>query len=178
VARRSGVSKPTIYRYFPDKQALYAAFVRERCEQFSQSIFRLDLKEEDIRGALMRIARSYVELTLSPKPRAVFRTVLAEAQRCPELGRAFYEAGPARSCRRLSQVLAAAVARGQLDIEDVDSAAWQFLELCRGDVFYKLQFQVVTEVGEEEKARLAEEAVNTFLRAFAPREAPAENAAR
>lgn len=166
VAARAGVSKPTVYRHFDDKQTLYAAFIRRQCDLHTCQIFAVDLADDDIRAALTHIAAQYVALLFAPASIAIFRVSIAQAQRFPDLGRAFYEAGPATGARRLGQVLAAAVARGQLTIPDIDAAAFEFLELCKADQFYKVQFGLLPGVDAATREAIVVRTVGTFLRAY------------
>ena len=62
----------------------------------------------------------------------MFRILVAEAQRSPELARVFYEVGPARGQKGLQEYLEAARARGSLEVRDCALAAEQFLSLCKG----------------------------------------------
>ncbi|MGB7414723.1 MAG: TetR/AcrR family transcriptional regulator C-terminal domain-containing protein [Thermosynechococcaceae cyanobacterium] len=93
---------------------------------------------------------------------------MAEAQRVPELARIFYDSGPDLGARRLSQLLAGAVARGELKIDDIELAAHQFDQLCKADIFYKSLFQVRRSFSQEEIDRIANGAVDAFLRAYRP----------
>lgn len=91
---------------------------------------------------------------------------VAETQRFPELGYVFYHSGPDFAVRRLSQCLARAAGRGDLVIDDLDLTDQQFLELCKVDLFQKLLCGVQKHVTEDEIERVANAAVNTFLRAY------------
>ncbi len=166
VAARARASKPTVYRHFGDKQALYAAFIRHQCGVHQCQLFDVDLTRDDIRASLTGIARQYVDLIFAPASIAIFRVSIAQAHRFPDLGRAFYEAGPAAGARRMGQVLAGAVARGQLRIDDIDAAAYEFIELCKADQFYKVQFGIIPGVDEATRRAIAARTVNTFLRAY------------
>lgn len=170
IARRAGVSKGTLYNYFPDKRALFAAVVREECEEQTQRIMQIEGSEEAAAVVLRRVARSLVAFLLSPFAQGIFRMAVAESQRFPDLGVAFYSSGPQLGSQRLSHYLAGAVARGELAIEDTDLAAHQFVELCRADLFYKRLLGMKTDVTEAEMERVAEGAVATFLQAFGRKE--------
>lgn len=60
VAERAGVSKPLIYSYFGDKDALYAAALREAYIQIREGERELDLQDEDPEMAI----RKLVDFTL------------------------------------------------------------------------------------------------------------------
>ncbi|MGF1477785.1 MAG: TetR/AcrR family transcriptional regulator [Geminicoccaceae bacterium] len=169
IVRRAGVSKGTLYKYFADKPTLFAAVVEVECREQAEHLFQLSAQFDDIEQTLREIARNLVQLILSPFMQGIFRLAVAESQRFPDLARAFYSAGPDLGIRRMSQLLAAAVARGELEIKDVELAAHQFEQLCKADVFFKCLFQVKASFREDEINRVADGAVDTFLRAYRPR---------
>lgn len=169
IARRAGVSKPTLYNHFEDKRAVFAAFLRQECQEQAARIFAVEDVDADgcLEAVLRRIARQFVAFLVSPFAQGVFRVAVAEAQRFPELGRVFYESGPELGTDRLERLLAAGVARGELAIGDTRLAAQQFAELCKADAFYRRLFLLAPdEPGEAEIARVADGAVTMFLRAY------------
>lgn len=168
IARRAGVSKPTVYNHFEDKRGLFAAFMRREFEEHALKLFDVPDPEGDIEVVLQRIARQFVTFLLGDSAQRIFRIAVAEAQRFPELGRAFYESGPALGMRRLASVLAAADRRGALAVPDVDLAAHQFSELCKADLFYKRLLCLIEMPGADEIARVTDRAVATFVRAYRP----------
>ena len=169
IARRAGVSKGTLYNYFPDKSALFAAIVERECAEQARRVFTIDSAATDIEATLRGIARQFVAFLVSTFAEDIFRVVLAEVPRFPELGRAFYDSGPDLGIRRLAQFLAAANARGALDIDDPELAAQQFIELCKADLFYKRVLGVKRSASPVEIERVADAAVTFFLRATRPR---------
>lgn len=166
IARRAQVSKGTIYNYFPDKQTLFIAVVHGECQKQTQRIFKVDRDAEDVETLFRGIALDFVALLLSPFAQNIFRIAIAEASRFPELGRAFYNSGPAVGRKRLMDVMARAVANGELAIADIELAADQFIELCKADLFYQQLLGIKTNPTEAEIQRIADGAVATFLKAF------------
>lgn len=166
IARRAKVSKGTLYNYFPDKRTLFAAVVEGECQEQAKRIFQVENNGEAIEPLLRRIARNFVEFLMSPFAQSMFRVAVAEAQRFPELGRAFYNSGTDLGTHRLMQVLAGAVAQDELKIDDLELAAHQFVELCKADLFYKNLLCIRNSITESEVERVADGAVATFLQAF------------
>jgi AcrR family transcriptional regulator len=163
IARLAGVSKATLYSYFPDKRALFSEVLRRECDrQAEEAIERIDLTRPPAQ-VLRDVARQIVDFVLSDFGQRVFRICVAEADRFPELGQAFYESGPEMGRARLRGYLEAAAARGELVIEDFDLAADQFVELSKADLFQRAIFGVQTSFSEAEIARVTEGAVATFL---------------
>lgn len=166
IARCAQVSKGTLYNYFPDKRTLFAAVVEGECQEQAQRIFQIESDGAAVETVLHHIARNYVEFLVSPFAQSMFRVAIAEAQRFPDLGLAFYNSGPEIGTHRLKQFFAEAAARGELAIDDLELAAHQFVELCKADLFYKRLLCVKSSVTEAEIERIARGAVTTFLQAF------------
>lgn len=166
IARRAKVSKPTLYNHFPDKRALFIAFVQHECDQQGESIFQVDLAAPGIEGALRTVGRRLLEACVSPFGLAIYRLVISESPRFPELGRAFYASGQDLCIRRLAMLLAAAVGRGELRIDDVELAAQQFVQLCRATCVSKCLFEVTDTVAAAEIDQVIDGAVDLFVRAY------------
>ncbi len=166
IARRAGVSKGTLYNYFPDKRALFGAFIAEECQEHARRVFQADMQGLGIDAVLRRIAHAYVRLLISPFAQGIFRISVAECQRFPEVGHSFYAAAPALGIRRLSEVLDAAVARGDLVMGDIDLAANQFIMLCQARVFHRRLFAIPPAVEPAELDTVADAAVDVFLAAY------------
>ena len=163
IARAAGVSKATLYAYFPDKRVLFFEVVRTECERQAQTaISRID-KAAPPREVLTAVAWQIVPFLLSDFARRIFRICLAEADRFPELGRAFYDSGPALGRSRLTEYMREAAARGELRIDDYDLAAEQYTELCKAHVWLRSAFGVQTDFTRHEIARVIDGAVDTFL---------------
>jgi AcrR family transcriptional regulator len=172
IARAAGASKATLYSYFPDKRQLFTAVVEAGClrQGGGVALGRLD-PDEPIEAALRRIAGEFGAFVLSPGALEMFRTCIAEAGRFPELGRAFYEAGPERARSQLVALLDEAVARGELAIADTGLAADQFAALAKARVFLATLLGQPIDPDDPELARVADEAVATFLARYGARTA-------
>ena len=172
VARRAGVSKPTLYTYFGDKQALFAASFAHECQQYQDKIFRPEEMAhfECVESALRVVARRYVTFFLSGAAVCMFRSAVAEAARFPQLGQTFFKASE-EGRRRVMLLLDASVKRGFLAIEDTELASHQFIVLCKADTFHGQLFGVQREATDEEVDRIANAAVNLFLNGYRKRDA-------
>lgn len=168
IVRRSGVSKGTLYNYFPNKQTLFRAFVELECSQHADRIFKIEDPTQDTEATLRQIAQHFIALLISPFAQNIHRLAVGEAQRFPCLARTFFNCGPDLGIRHLTQFLSAAVARGDLKIDDIELAAQQFLELCKADVFVKCVFHIQESFTQEEIDRVADGAVDMFLKAYRP----------
>lgn len=166
IASRAGVSKPTIYKHFPDKEALFLTFIHGECETQAARVFSIEIKDTDPRQALLEVARSYIDLIFSEFAQDIFRLAVSETKRFPQIGQVFYDAGIATGSRRLAQFLAAGIARDIFEIDDIELAAHQFLELCRAGPFYRHLFGLIPDVSDKQKREIAEKTVEMFFRAY------------
>lgn len=167
IARAANVSKATLYSYFPDKRMMFIEVVRRECHrQADAAMDTFDLTAPP-REVLTQAARHMVGFLLSGFGQRVFRICVAESDRFPELGRAFYDSGPALVRDTLSRYFASAAERGELAIPDMPLAAEQFAELCKARLFPRMVFGVQTEFSEAEVTRVIEGAVDTFLARYA-----------
>jgi AcrR family transcriptional regulator len=134
IARHAVVSKATLYSHFDSKAALFAALIVTECRHLSDAISRRDLDEPDIRSTLLAVAHDFNNLLCSGDGLTMYRIVVAEAPRFPELGRIFYDSGPTVMIDRIAAILRRAADRGLLEIHDPRIAAVQFISLVRGEM--------------------------------------------
>lgn len=168
IARRAGISKATMYRYFPDKAAIFNAYVRRELVRQTEHLLAIDLDHGTLQQALTQVARGYIAFKLSSFARSIYRIAVSESERFPEIGQAFFESGPDEARRRLAPVLAAAMARGELAEGDPDVAAFQFFELCKAKLFYRSLFCRECDASDAAIHSQAELATRIFLKAYAP----------
>ncbi|MFO7920939.1 TetR/AcrR family transcriptional regulator [Rhodobacteraceae bacterium W635] len=169
IARDAGVSKATLYSYFPDKQALFMAVLTMECQLQSDQAMGIEILQRPVPEALYAIAHSFLEFLMSDFSVQVFRVCVAESARFPELGRAFYESGPKQVQEELATYLASDRAGRELVVEDPYMAADQFLQLCRADMLLRKIFSVEDRATPEQIDRVARETVKTFLARYARR---------
>jgi AcrR family transcriptional regulator len=141
IARAAGVSKGTLYVYFENKEQLFEAIVGQECRAQAEGIFKFDPADHDVDAVLTRLGVAYVEFLCRPGgPSSLQRTVIAIAERMPEVGRLFYETGPAHGIDLLASYLSAQVAARVLAVEDCEIAAAQFMDACQSTLFKPVLF--------------------------------------
>lgn len=163
IARVAGVSKATLYSYFPEKRLLFTEVYRAEMLRLADSAIELTDCHLPPERVLRDAARRLVTYMTSDFAQAIYRICMTETPRFPEIGRAFYETGPELGRERLGAYLHAACARGTLLIEDIDLAADQFLQLCQTTICDRILCGVQQEFTEAEIARTVEGAVTMFL---------------
>lgn len=163
IARAAGVSKATLYNYFPDKRLLFIEVIQTECTRMADRALELIDDNAPPREALTMAASQLVPFLLSDFAQRAFRICVAERDRFPELGQEFYAAGPEMGCSRMCVYLEKAVARGALKIDDLTMAAEQFSELCKAKLWTRAAFGIQTEFSQNEIDGVIKNAVETFL---------------
>lgn len=120
IARRAGVSKPTLYSYVGDKEALLA---RVLDKGRSDIVLPLQSPDKSLVERLWLFSWSYAELVLRPDMLALARLVLGEAGRMPESAQTYYQSGPARAFSGIVEFLQQSEADGRLTLDDAEMAA-------------------------------------------------------
>ncbi len=163
IARQAGVSKATLYSYFPDKRLLFLEVASAQCcRHADEALVCVDVSQPpDV--VLRDAGRKILEFILSDMGQRIFRICVAEADRFPELGRQFYQSGPMIARKALSGYLETAAARGEVIIDDMSLAADQFSELCKADLWPKTIFGLQSEFSRAEIDRVVDGAVKTFM---------------
>ena len=174
IARIAGVSKGTLYVYFDSKEQLFEALIREERHRQAERLCDFLMDNPDVRSVLFNFGRRLIEMMTRPDSIAQLRTVIAASGKLPQLGRAFYEAGPCFGANRLSQYLRRRSEEGLLEIADSDRVAWQFLALCKADTHSPLLFRMVDRLDPLTIDAVVCSAVNVILAAYG---APALRAA-
>ncbi len=166
IARSAGVSKGTLYAYFNSKDELFEAIIRAEYAQAAERVcvFR---REGDVKDMLTDFGVRLLHRMTEPGRLALERVVIAAAGKFPNIGRAFYQAGPLYGAMRLAQELMALETAGALKVPDPERAAWQFIDLCQSYVFKRLLFGVVDSVSGDEIEAAITVGVEVFLKAYA-----------
>jgi AcrR family transcriptional regulator len=165
IARAAGVSKGTLYVYFADKNRLFEAIVEREVFEQRKLEFNFDL-DRDVATTLREFGQAYIELLCRPGGGSAIRTVMAIAERMPEVGRSFYEQVLEKTISRLAAYLEARVAARDLVIDDCQLAASQFMMTCQASLFLPFVFQAAPPPSAERVAQVIESARRMFLAAY------------
>lgn len=161
ILKRTGGSRATLYAYFPTKEALFAAIVREKCNQMH--LYMEDLRgAPDLRAALLTVSQRALTLALSDVGMRTLQLVVAEARRTPVLADVMREA-IAEKDTLIIDVLRDARAKGQVRVDDLSGAALTLRSLFMGD--FLLHGLLGASVPDEAAIRThCERVVDAFLK--------------
>lgn len=164
IARQAGMSKKTIYRLFDSKESLFAAVVAARREAIAITDIEDSADLNSAEKILCHYLGVFARFILAPRQAAIFRLVIAEAHRAPELSRAFYREGPAKARLPLVQWLERQHARGVLCVENALAAASMLLSMVTADLHMRLLIGDAGTIDAATIDRRVRHAVGLFLR--------------
>ncbi len=164
VAREAEVSKATLYVYFQNKEQLFTSICAERRDRNIAELMQMLDRSRRVEEVLIEFGKESMRRLSQPFVVAAHRIVIGVAERMPEIGREFYEAGPIRMGEAMAAFLDHHVAAGRLKIEDTRLAAAQLFELMQATIFRQRLYAVVQEpASEEEISTVVELAVAMFM---------------
>jgi TetR/AcrR family transcriptional regulator, mexJK operon transcriptional repressor len=169
VAAAASVSKQTVYKQFGDKQHLFAEVIGVTTagvvDRLAAVVASTLGDARDVRTALRDLAGGFLRGLLQPDVLRLRRLVIAEADRFPEIGRAWFEQGFDRALVILGEALQALADRGLLhDLGDPTLAAYQFAGLVMYQPMNQLMFAGTGELPPGDTLdRVADSAVEVFL---------------
>jgi TetR/AcrR family transcriptional repressor of mexJK operon len=161
VAAAAGVGKQTVYRHFKSKEALFVGLVSSMCTQAGGLLATAQEKQSDEAPEveLRELGWVLAQLLIAPDFLRLYRAIVAEAERLPELGQVFYENG-AKTVR----AVAAKILRKRFDESTAAMRAATFVHLVLGDAYLELSIGFTVPDAEARFAVQIEEAVTAALR--------------
>ena len=166
IARRACVSKQTIYNHYGSKAELVRAIVDRRMIEITAP---LDVPEaaERPEEALAAFGRTMLSAVMTPRGTSMLRMTVESAADQPDLARAFFEAGPITSRRRLAEFLRMEDAAGRMKVDDPVLAAEFFVSMVIGSHQLAQLLGVTRALDVAELERVTNEAARRFMTAYA-----------
>lgn len=171
IQKEAGVSKATVYNRYPNKEALFFEVIKMGCSKTISQLKTIQAPSVNIEQVLTEFGHTYLKMTLSSNNLSLFRTVAAEALRFPHIANTFYQSGPRATIDIVSEYLAHAADKNEIDIQSigVEQAACLFISMIRGEghmIGVMFPEAVPSQVQIENWTKSA---VQTFMKAFAVR---------
>jgi AcrR family transcriptional regulator len=165
MARSSGISKESIYRYFSSKKQLFEAVIGRELIEYRNVMNRLDitLKTMDLRTALITIAETVLGAITTDRTLALRRLIFEEARHSPDVGQHYYEIGPEQAYRVLENVFTSRQAESDFDAADLSR---HFMALISWRIMLERECAVSGALTKAEIRSWSEGIVDDFTKAF------------
>ena len=107
IVRQAGGSKTNIYAFFGGKEGLFLAAIEHACGQILAPFHEVELDGLELDAGLVRLGEALLDLLLTPRHLALFRLVIGETGRFPQLGALWYRSGPGLTQGRMAAFIRA-----------------------------------------------------------------------
>jgi TetR/AcrR family transcriptional repressor of mexJK operon len=172
VAEQAHISKQSLYRDYPSKDALYSAVVRDWVDRGYDAMrpHTTALAEtRQAREGLLGLAHVLQAGLLSPPVLQMRTLIAAEAHRFPDVAADYVTRSWTRNIRMLAEALSVLTARGLLRIDDPGVAAEQLTWLVVAAPLNRLTLQAGAHpYGDDELKAVAAQGVATFMSRYGP----------
>jgi AcrR family transcriptional regulator len=129
IVKSAGVSKATVYAYFPSKEKLFETLIYEdRRRQVEQTVV-IPSGDGPIEVVLEHLATRLMGMVQTRESIEHVRMVIGVAGKFPEIGRAFYAAGPAYAVDKVAAYFQRRMDDGTLRPGNPQRLATQFVDL-------------------------------------------------
>ncbi len=163
IIERIGGSKRNIYNEFGNKEGLFTALVSESADTALSALSVDGFEGRGLNEVLLEFGRRLLEVYMSPGLIGVYRSIMPEALRFPELARDFFDKGPGRASDRLAEVLAEARDRGEIELDDCHAAADHFVGMFRDNLHLRVVLGLRPPPSPAEAEAAVTSAVGIFL---------------
>lgn len=169
IAREAGVSKGTLYNHFDGKASLFSAFFEERSKTKLAAIEAISREDgQDIHTSLRRLTETAIKMMLHSTSMDLYRIIVGEAGKFPNLADAFWRYGFGRTLYNLSDWLRRRSDAGELQIDDPDFAAEQLMILCQARIVHRRRLMLPVDDSPEAISRLANITADSFMKIYGP----------
>ena len=157
VATEGGINKMTLYRHFPNKEALFEGLVIAMCEYLREGLESAPSADIN-KSAADRLGdelRAFTSALIEPDALALYRLLVADGWRFPNLARVFDQSG----MRVIRQRIAELLETGGVPANRSRQAAGEIVALSLGDAYQRAVLGIAQESDDELFAQQIEAAV-------------------
>jgi AcrR family transcriptional regulator len=161
VSTEGGIAKMTLYRHFPSKEALFEGLVIAMCEYMREGFESTPRADRDLSttNGLMNELRAFTSALVEPDALALYRLIVAEGWRFPDLARVFDQSG----MRVIRQRIAGLLKTGGVPPDQSAQVAAEVVALALGDAYQRAVLGIVDESDGQAFARQVEAAARYGL---------------
>lgn len=166
IATELGGSKSTLWRYFPSKEDLFAAVLDDATTEFRANLDDVLTHEGAFAETVLVFCRNFIAKVASSEGCGLYRLVVAECGRFPEIGKVFSSRVREPVRQLLTDYFQLQIAEGAMRPCDPSRPANVIVSLCFGDLHQRTLLLGVHADAAEAEAE-AEAIAADFVRAYA-----------
>jgi TetR/AcrR family transcriptional regulator, mexJK operon transcriptional repressor len=161
VAAEGGIAKMTLYRHFPSKEALFEGLVTATCESMREGLENAPTADMDkpIGNRLADELSAFTSALIEPDGLALYRLIVADGWRFPDLARVFEQSGMRVIRRRIAELLETS----GVPADRSGQVAGELVALALGDAYQRAILGIAEEGDGDAFARQIDAAVSYGL---------------
>lgn len=164
IINETGGSRRSIYNEFGNKHGLLMAVIQRQVKTQSEILTSIN-RDLDAKEALNQVCFKFVVGMLSPELMSLFRLVVQQVVKFPELGEMIYKNGPMTGILPLVDYLTWLTEQKVLKIENCHFSAQMLMEMAKGPLHTRSLLLPDKQASEEEIFYQVTKAVEIFLHA-------------
>lgn len=164
IINEAGGSRRSIYNEFGNKHGLLMAVIQRQVKTQSEILTSIN-RDLEAKEALNQVCFKFVVGMLSPELMSLFRLVVQQVVKFPELGEMIYKNGPMTGILPLVDYLTWLTDQKLLKIENCHFSAQMLMEMAKGPLHTRSLLLPDKQASEEEISYQVTKAVDIFLHA-------------
>ncbi len=162
IVRRAGGSLSTLYAQFGGKKGLFEAMIDSRVEMVTQQMQAELATHAPLRQGLQRIGQHFLTLHASPQSIDVFRLMVSQAKKFPDMAEAWNKRATEGVRKALATYLEDRAKAGEIRISNYEIAASVFLDLVRARIQFRALGVPSYTASEQDIREAVDRAVKVF----------------
>jgi AcrR family transcriptional regulator len=163
IVELAGGSKSTVYSKFGGKRGLFISSIENLCHEANEPLTKIDYAGLNLEASLKKLSFHILKLITAKRSVELHRLAIGEAVNRPEVGKAWYTYGPARTASFIRSVLESHRDELRKTSIPIERMAVMLHDSLTGDVLYRLLAGVGKHKNDAELDRLACAAVDVVL---------------
>lgn len=163
IVRRAGGSLSTLYAQFGGKKGLFEAMIDSRVVELTEQMHTELAAHAPLREGLQRIGEAFLTKQMQPESLDVFRLMVAQAKKFPDMAEQWSTRGPEAVRKALAIYLEDRVKAGEIRIENFDLAAQVYFDLVRSRMQFRALLRPSYSPTEAEIREAVQRAVKVFI---------------
>jgi AcrR family transcriptional regulator len=163
IVKRAGGSLSTLYAQFGGKKGLFEAMIDARVTELTEQMHIELAAHAPLREGLRRIGEAFLFRQLQAESLDVFRLMVAQAKKFPELAETWGKRAPEAVRRALAEYLMDRARAGEIRIANPDLAAAVFFDLVRARIQFRALLMPSYQPTDSEVRETVDRAVKVFL---------------
>ena len=163
IVKRAGGSLSTLYAQFGGKKGLFEAMIDSRVGQLTEQMQIELAAHAPLEEGLRRIGERFMTKLCEPESLDVFRLMVGQAKKFPDIADSYARFGPERVRTALTEYLRDRAEAGEIQIKNFDVAASVFFDLVRARIHFRALLDIAYRPTPAEISETVERAVNVFL---------------